>query len=156
MLILKWSYKALSDSVFSLTLLTSVEIDSYVVQFFWKTIKWKSYLSKYHLKWQIAIWVLIWYPRCLHLQLFLYLLLSASTSAATVANMSYTGEMGIQLCSRFDVGSFCSKADVAVTMSFFAVLAMLSSTILAIYRIAVLLREYWWAQICAVIRCCAL
>lgn len=75
-------------------------------------------------------------------QLFLYLLLSASTSAATVANMSYTGEMGIQLCSRFDVGSFCSKADVAVTMSFFAVLAMLSSTILAIYRIAVLLREY--------------
>jgi len=75
-------------------------------------------------------------------QLFCYLLLSASTSAATVANMSYTGEMGVRFCSRYDLGSFCARADVAVTMSFFTFLAMLSSTILAIYRIAVLLREY--------------
>lgn len=74
-------------------------------------------------------------------QLFSYLLLSASTSAATVANLSYTGEMGVRLCPRYDLGSFCARADAAVTMSFFTFLSMLSSTILAIYRIVVLLRD---------------
>ncbi|KAG0620809.1 hypothetical protein M758_4G246200 [Ceratodon purpureus] len=75
-------------------------------------------------------------------QLFSYLLLSASTSAATVANMSYTGEMGVHLCSRFTLDTFCSTADAAVTISFFTFLAMLSSTFLAIYRIGMLLKEW--------------
>jgi hypothetical protein len=80
--------------------------------------------------------------RWLHVQLFSYLLLSASTSAATVANMSYTGEMGAHLCSRFTLGTFCARADAAVTISFFTFLAMLSSTVLAVFRIGVLLKEW--------------
>ena len=86
--------------------------------------------------------VLIWNFWCLHVQLFAYLLLSASTSAATVANMSYTGEMGVHLCSRFTLDTFCAQADAAVTISFFTFLAMLSSTALAVYRIGMLLREW--------------
>lgn len=75
-------------------------------------------------------------------QLFSYLLLPASISAATAANMSYTGEMGVHLCTRFTLDTFCSRADAAVTISYFTFLAMLSSTALAVYRIGVLLKEW--------------
>jgi len=75
-------------------------------------------------------------------QIFAYLLMSASTSAATVAVMSHNGEMGIHLCSSYGLHSFCARADVAVAMSFFAFFAMLSSTILSIYRIGVLLKDW--------------
>lgn len=75
-------------------------------------------------------------------QMFAYLLMSASTSAATAAVMSHNGEMGIHLCSNYGLHSFCARADVAVAMSFFAFFAMLSSTILSIYRIGVLLKDW--------------
>ncbi|XP_024374557.1 CASP-like protein UU7 [Physcomitrium patens] len=75
-------------------------------------------------------------------QLFTYLLLSASTSAGTIANISYNGEMGVSLCSRFDLASFCARADAAVTLSFFTFLVMFSSTALAVYRICVMMREF--------------
>ncbi|CAK9201689.1 unnamed protein product [Sphagnum jensenii] len=87
-----------------------------------------------------SILITTWVTFCVD-QVLAYLMMSASSSAATFSIISHNGEMGVHLCSYYGLHSFCSQADAAVAMSFFAFTAMSLSTILSGYRLLVLLKE---------------
>ncbi|KAH9543477.1 hypothetical protein CY35_13G067200 [Sphagnum magellanicum] len=87
-----------------------------------------------------SILITTWVTFCVD-QVLAYLMMSASSSAATFSIISHNGEMGVDLCSYYGLHSFCSQADAAVAMSFFAFTAMSLSTILSGYRLFVLLKE---------------
>ncbi|CAM6029439.1 unnamed protein product [Sphagnum balticum] len=87
-----------------------------------------------------SILITTWVTFCVD-QVLAYLMMSASSSAATFSIIAHNGEMGVHLCSYYGLHSFCSQADAAVAMSFFAFTAMSLSTILSGYRLLVLLKE---------------
>ncbi|KAH7435104.1 hypothetical protein KP509_06G049800 [Ceratopteris richardii] len=76
-------------------------------------------------------------------QVLAFLLLSASTAAATAAQLSRHGLHNIwpPACETWSLWHFCTKADAAVVISFFSSLSVISSSIFSGYRISSSLPE---------------
>lgn len=76
-------------------------------------------------------------------QVLAYLLFSASSAAATASELSHHGLRNIwpPACSTWKLWLFCSKADGAVTMSFFSSFFVILSSLFSGYYLSTLLTE---------------
>ncbi|MCO5600894.1 hypothetical protein L7F22_055011 [Adiantum nelumboides] len=76
-------------------------------------------------------------------QVLAFLLFSASTAAATAAQLSRHGLHNIwpPACATWSLWHFCAQADAAVVMSFFSSFFVISSSVYSGYRVSNSLME---------------